>query len=381
MPSARQRNFILVIFFFGCSLNSFSQTTPKDWYNKGDAFKKEKKIQEAVNAYNKAAAAGTGYYEASYMSGWCYNELGKYDSAILSLNKTIRVKPDHANAYFELGYANKKKKQLGEAEKMFNKAILFNPNYYNAYKEVADVYAQLSRKEEALATYQKWSEKEPGSADARHWAGYTCNGMEKYDQALDWLQKANAIKPSALTYNEIGFAYYKQKKNEESIAAYQKALELEPGNGTAYKGIGDVYRRNFKPVKTAEALENYRKAIVNNPKSAGSYYGIGWCHNNNGNYQEAIAILKKALEIEPTMSAAYAELGYSQYMTAAYTDAIQTLNNGISYDSKSSLCRYYLGLVYVAQKDKANAQKIQNELVGLDKALSDKLLEKINALQ
>ena len=55
-------------------------------------------------------------------------------------------------------------------------------------------------------------------------------------------------------------------------------------------------------------------------------------------------------------------------------------NKVIGIDAKVTLPRYYKGFVYVAQKDKANATKMHEELKQLDKNLADKLLIKINAL-
>ncbi len=257
----------------------------------------------------------------------------------------------------------------------------YNSSHSGAYKQLGNVFALQLRKEEALAAYKKWQELDPGNADASHTIGYQYNGMEKYELAIEWLQKANAIKPAAITYLEIGFAYYKLKKSDEAIAAYKKALEIDPGTATAYKGMGDVYRLNYNPAKTTVALENYEKAISLNPKAAGAYYGIGWCYNEEKNYAKAITALQKAQELDAGIVAVYTELGYAQYMTSSYADATRTFNKGIEKDSRNALCHYYLGLVHVMQKDKANAQKMYDKLVVLNPGLAEKLQVKITAMQ
>ena len=66
-------------------------------------------------------------------------------------------------------------------------------------------------------------------------------------------------------------------------------------------------------------------------------------------------MLVKAIELDKTFGAAYTELGYAYYMTAKYAEGLAALKAGLVQNSKSTLCRYYSGLIYVKQKDIANA--------------------------
>jgi superkiller protein 3 len=306
--------------------------------------------------------------------------LEDYDNALLNLNKAIALKKDYAYAYQEIGYAYKKKEKFADAETALKKSIALKPDYAMAYKQLGDVYSKQKRNAEAIEAYKTCYSYDNKSEEACYQIGYLNNGEGNYVLALEWLQKAIAISPATSTYNEIGFAYYKQKKNEEAIAAYKKALELTPTNGTAYKGMGDVYRRNYSPAKVDEAMESYKKAIANNPKSAGSHFGLGWCYNEKKNYSEAMASLQKSLELDVTLVAAYTELGYAQYMTDKNTEALNTFKKGLQYDNKNTLCRYYSGLVYIVLKDKTNALAMYTELKSIDASLATKLKGKIDAM-
>ena len=91
-------------------------------------------------------------------------------------------------------------------------------------------------------------------------------------------------------------------------------------------------------------------------------------------------MLIKAIELDRTFVSSYTELGYAQYMTTKYKEGLNTLKAGLAQDNKSTLCRYYSGLIYVKQGDKTNAYTMFNELKPLDAKLADKLLVKINAM-
>jgi len=375
------RFFTSLLLIVYCAITSNAQLTATDWFNKGLSFNDSAKYSLAVKAFDKAILLDGAYAEAYYRSGWAHNELGAYDNAIEKLKKAIELKKDYAFAFQEMGYAYKKKANYTEALNYFNKAIVAKPDYATAYKQLGDVYMKLNRDNEGVTAYEKAYNLNNQNEAACYELGYWYNENGKYEQALEWLNRASAIEPSVDAYNEIGFAKYKLLKNDESIAAYKNALLINPANGTAYKGIGDVYRKNYTPAKTTEAIENYTKAIKNNPKSSGSYFGLGWCYNELGKYDSSIVKLKKVIDLDGTYIAAYTELGYAQYMKSLDSDALITFNKAIAHDAKVTLPRYYKGFVYIAQKDKINATKMYEELKSLDADLADKLLVKINALK
>jgi tetratricopeptide (TPR) repeat protein len=362
------------------SIVSFAQTTSKEWFDKAEKLYADEKYKEAAVAYDKATELDPKNQTAFYKAGWCYNDLDKFINAIDRLKKAVALKKNDHLAWQELGYAYKKTAKNQEALNCINKAIEIKPDYALAYKQLGDVYQNMNKNAEAIAAYKKCYDNDSENDDACYNLGYIYNGLEEYDNALEWLNKANDIKKSADVYNEIGFAYYKLKKNDEAIDAYKSTLKINDRNSTAYKGMGDVYRLNYSPAKLEESIENYLKAIEYNPQSSGSYYGLGWCYNEKSRFEEAIPMLTKSTALEKTFAPGYVELGYAQYMTGKYTEGLSTLKLGLVQDSKNRLCRYYSGLIYVKQADKSNATIMYNELKPLDAKLADKLLAKINAL-
>lgn len=369
---------LMLLLLFSISLNA--QTSSKEWFNKGVELIDSSIFAEASKAFERSVAMDANFAEAYYRAGWTYNELNNFDKAIDRLLKAVQLKKDYAFALEELGYAYKKKQSYTEALNYLNQAVIIKPDYARAYKQLGDVYASLKRIEESITAYEKAYTLDNKQDQACYEAGYLYNGKGNYDKAMEWLFKAISIKPTVNCYNELGFAYYSLKKNDDAIAAYKNAVRINPLNGTAYKGMGDVYRRNYSPAKTSEAMDNYKIAIRNNPSSAGSYFGLGWCFNELRNYDSAINYLLTAIQLDKTIQAAYTELGYAQYMKGLNSDALKTFDNGLALNPKQKLPLYYKGLVYVVLKDKYDANKMYDLLQPLDASLADKLLTKINGL-
>ena len=374
------KNISITILSLIVAAVSFAQTTSTEWYNKATKLFDDEQYKEAAVAFDKASQLDPKKEDAFYKAGWCYNDLGRYDNAIDRLNKTVALNKNNHLAWQELGYAYKKTSKNELALSCLKKAVEIKPTYALAYKQMGDVYQNLDKDDDAIAAYKKCYLNEEENDDACYNLGYIYNGKAEYTTALEWLNKANKIKEGVDVFNEIGFANYKLKNNDEAINAYQSALKINSKNGTSYKGIGDVYRLNYSPAKITEAIESYVNAIEYNPKSSGSHYGLGWCYNEKSRYEEAIPMLVKAIELDKTFGAAYTELGYAYYMTAKYAEGLAALKAGLVQNSKSTLCRYYSGLIYVKQKDIANATIMYNELKPLDAKLAEKLMAKINAM-
>ena len=64
----------------------------------GNALKEQGKLEEAIEAYNKALAIKPDYAEAYNNMGNALQEQGKLEEAIEAYNKALAIKPDNAEA-------------------------------------------------------------------------------------------------------------------------------------------------------------------------------------------------------------------------------------------------------------------------------------------
>jgi tetratricopeptide (TPR) repeat protein len=378
----------LFLLFSLTSLFGICQTNYYPLLKQANKLREEKKIKEAIEVYIEAEKLKPYDSEAIGWLGWCYNDLSLYSDAVIILKKAKQPFTKRIN--HELGYAYRKLKLYNDAITYFEAALLLDSKSYSSNHQLAKTYEEKKEIEKAILYYkicESIVEEESKSLISTSYKTeplenllYCYNSIEKFYDAIVIGEKAISKKKTVYAYAELGFAYYKLKQNEKAIDAYKQALLIDPKYSTAYKGIGDVYRRNYSPPKTSDALENYKKAVELNPNSAGSNFGVGWCLNEQSKYYDASFYLIKAINLDNNLSPAYTELGYAQYMQNLNTEAINTFKKGITIDSKNKLCRYYLGLVYVKIKDKSNALNMVNELYSLDQTLSSKLKTKVDSM-
>ena len=75
----------------------------------GVALADQGKLEEAIEAYNKALAIKPDYAEAYSNIGVALADQGKLEEAIEAYNKALAIKPDYAEAYSNMVLLSKTK--------------------------------------------------------------------------------------------------------------------------------------------------------------------------------------------------------------------------------------------------------------------------------
>ena len=129
-----------------------------------------------------------------------------------------------------------------------------------------------------------WSEKGRQAIDAKRWN----EALSAYNKAIE--QNPN----DASAYNNRGLAYDNLDKKDLAIADYEKAIELNPKYGDAFNNLAKTYGRHgyYK-----QAILFYDRVIELNPKDADAYYNRGNLYDKLGDLTFANKDLKIAAQL------------------------------------------------------------------------------------
>lgn len=376
------KQYSFLILFFLTVFNAYSQKTAEEYYKDGLKLKDEKKMSEAIAAFKKAVELKPNYGIAMYETGWCYNELKEYSIATSFLRKARSYIPDVPKVYYELGYAFEKSENYDSAIVTYNNCLKLKPDYSGAFKRLGYIYYEKDNYNEAIAQFLKYelNAKTP-ITDYLYWhrKGFSYNAIKEYENAKPNLKKSLEFKTDYInTYLELGFAETKLKNNDAAIEWFKKAMAIDPKSHISYNGIAEVYRDNLKDMN--EAMNWYKKTLSVKANERKACFGLGYCLNSLSKYSEAIPYLKQAIASEDTYAAAYVELGYSLFKTGDNTGALANFDKAISLNSKNENARFYSGLVYISQKNKAKAQQMVDELKILNSKNATLLQERVNKM-
>ena len=153
------------------------------------------------------------------------------------------------------------------------------------------------------------------------------------------------------------------KQMDQAIAAYSRAIELNPELADAYNGRGAAYGSKREHDR---AIEDYTKAIELDPEDAIAYYNRGISYDEKGDVDRTIANYTKAIKLDPELADAYSNRGNAYREKGELESAIKDFNKAIDLDSKHASAYNNRGIAYyekgehdLAIKDYTTAIKYQ----------------------
>ena len=263
----------------------------------------------------------------------------------------VAVHPDEAKAFSIYGDFLYRDKKFQEAREQYKKSISLDKEKFALWNQLLNIESELND----YVDMEKES-KEAIDLFPNQSLPYLHNGIaniqfKNYQAAIDALKEGKEFvfdnKPLlALFYSNIGDAQNQLKNNDESDAAYDKSLELDPTN----------------------------KSVLNNY----SYY----LSLRNKNLEKAEEMSKKCNDLEPNNNSYQDTYGWILYQMKKYDDAKVWVGKALENGGKSNgtLLEHYGDILYqLGDKDAAlsywiEAKKFNGHSGLIDKKIADKKL-------
>jgi len=189
----------------------------------GIALDGQRKFDEAINSYRKAASLQPALPDIHFNLGIALANLGKLDEAASSYRKAISIQPRFFEAHGNLGTILQKQGKLEEAVSSYRKAITLNPDALG-YFNLATALRDQGKLEEAVESYRKAIAINAAYTDAHNNLGETLRDQGNMQDAVKSYQAALGINPShtGANYN-LGEFLYLSKRYEEAISHFEKS--------------------------------------------------------------------------------------------------------------------------------------------------------------
>ncbi len=207
--------------------------------------------------------------------------------------------------------------------------------------------------------------------------------IDKFDSAARESLKvvedaiSHKIKKETAVHIFKGTVYGNKGMQDEEVAEYNKAIELNPGYSRVYNNRGIVYHeKGLYDLSIAD----FNKAIKLNPKYVEAYYNRGVAYDDKGRYDIAIADYSRALELDPRYSDAYYNRGvvYAKIKgqfdlaIADFNKAIELVPGDANVYVNRAICYYYKREYDKTWKDVHKAESLGEQVhQGFLKALRE----------
>ena len=189
------------------------------------------------------------------------------------------------------------------AVRMYEKAVTLDPKFALAYAMLSRVHSRIymrywDRSPERLALAKRAVDRalelDPGLPEAHHsLASYYFLGQLDYERALREFAVVEASRPSdAHVFLAEGVLRMRQGKMPEALAAFDKALQLDPLSDGVVNQYAQVYDM-LRDFPRAEAL--YDRALALAPDGADLYYWKAWLYlRRDGSTPRAREVFEQA---------------------------------------------------------------------------------------
>lgn len=135
-------------------------------------------------------------------------------------------------------------------------------------------------------------------------------------------------------------------KSEEAMEAYGKAIQDNPSNAAAHRGLGVMALHGHSH---EEALTFFRRALAANATDAQAMFGIGMVHRRIGLADDALLWFEKAITADPTYTTAITTLTQTCVEAKNPRRAEEILERVMDVTGETSQVLMALGRVYLAQ--------------------------------
>jgi len=266
----------------------------------GKVFEANGQLEQASKAYRQALTADPGYGPARFALIQAELNAGHRDAAIAEAKKISSGGATSPDIERLIGEDAVRQKDYTGAIPFLEHATKGLPGNPDGWALLGRAYHATGRYDDAAEAYKKAVELAPQNLNYRSTLGLILGQAGQLEAGLAELQKVTSSPgyKDAAGWTNLGWIYRNLNRPQDSIAAYQKALELDPKQEQAALGLGWAYSYMKDYDK---AIEAYNKAMQIDPKDAGpdANVGIAW-----GFFFKAI---KSASKEDAAQAKAYAE--------------------------------------------------------------------------
>ncbi|HEX5085044.1 MAG TPA: tetratricopeptide repeat protein [Blastocatellia bacterium] len=280
------------------------------------------------------------------------------DEAIKAYKETIQLDPAAADPHVDLGelyFFFQDRRDLAEAEA--REALKLDPDCAEAHLLLARLYIYAIRiernwrpsiVEQAIRSYEKVGELDPGNAEAWAMLAVLYRSKNDADRQIRALEKwagapipndplfynsvMNGDLSSDQAYYQLSRLYLSSGKNAEAILAACRAYESNPESNDYARNLIRILRAAGA---NGEELRVYKR-LMKSSASPALMVGYGSALVRTGDYAEAIGILSEYVALDPSNAGAVGLLAVAQRRANQRAAAIETLKAGVSKADESA---------------------------------------------
>jgi superkiller protein 3 len=279
-----------------------------------------------------------------------------FEAAIPLLQKVLAEQSEFAYAHFQLAYVYTALKRIEDARGEYVRAISLDPKMAEAYLNLGILMLD-GRPADAIAPLRKAVELLPAQSRPRSLLAVALDRSGDEAGAVEAFEGVLHLDPKDLTaINYLGWFSLRKNKPAGAETRFRQALEIQPGDPSALKGLAESLDAQKKP----EAADAYRAYLAIQPQDSEVRARLVHLLLDRQQYDTALAELDRSDAGQPPSLDSLRLRADIQIAQNHLDDAIATLRKAIALAPNDAQLHGGLGRLFLQKRDFPAAEKELN---------------------
>jgi serine/threonine protein kinase/Tfp pilus assembly protein PilF len=245
-----------------------------------------------------------------------------------------------------------KMENIDSAVELFQRALTKDANFALAYAGLGESYWQkyeLTHDPQWTIKAQEACKRSNNSGEGAICLGIVYNGTGRYEQAAAEFQRALQSDPTNdQAYRGMASAYEHLNKLEDAERTYQQAINVRPDYWAGYNWLGTFF---YHQARFEEGAKVFAQAAELAPDNVRAQNNLGGTYLAMGRYEDAISVFQKSVGINPSQDA-FSNLGMAYLYLHHFPDAAHACEQAVQLDPRQYALWGNLGDVYYPQPER-----------------------------
>ena len=320
--------------------------------------------ERGLTLARKLHAANPGNPGALEMLGKAQLVMDKPVDALESFSQLTKVQPDQAAPLYWLARAQAAAGNEAEAMRSLKKALALTPEFVDAQLALAGLSERAGDIDQALLLARQVQRQEPKSSVGLLLEGDLLVKQKKPAPAMAAYEKALALEPEAavkIKLVNLMAAGGKHKQAEERLLGWIKAAPDRADTVLLRMYLGQTYLAGGQYQQAATQLES---VVLARADSADAWNNLAYAYQQLRN-PGALPAAEKAFALAPSNPAVMDTLGWLLVERGDTARGLELLRGAAAKDKAADI-HYHLAQGLVRSGDKAGAKKVLEQLLAGD---------------
>lgn len=263
-----------------------------------------KYIEPARESSLRALALAPGMASAHVALGALYARTAQPDLASHELEEALRLDRFNAEAYGALAdlYESQGRSEL--VEPTLKKAIGLAPDDWGLVQQLGEHYLNGGDWAKAGEQYRHAADLTPDNPRAHNNLGLAYRGLDKLEESAAAIQKAIDLEPTFLRFRNLGMVLAEAGRYSEASRMLERSIDMRPTQYRAWGLLASVYLNQH--AGEAKVRDTYLKAIAlavdlrkETPKDSYLLADVGGYYAAVGMETESVPLLEQAAALAP----------------------------------------------------------------------------------